>query len=101
MAKLFKQGTISITGSTRTGKTYLVYKILQNLELLFTPPAPKQVLYCYGVYQELFEDMKAVYNTITFHKGMPQEETLSEFINPSDHKLIILDDLNHLLTIRT
>jgi hypothetical protein len=39
--------------------------------------------------------MKSDYNNITFHKGLPQEEVLAEFINTPYHKLIILDDLNH------
>jgi len=48
-------------------------------------PAPKKILWCYGVYQDLFDTLQGV----EFHDGVPDGETLQS------GTLLILDDLMH------
>jgi hypothetical protein len=57
---------------------------------MFNPSVDK-VMYCYGVWQSLFEDMETQLN-INFHKGLPNEETVDSFVS-RNHNIIILDDL--------
>jgi len=57
-------------------------------------PSPQNVLYCYGVWQELFEKVEREMNFITFHEGVPDRETVD---NLHSGDMIVLDDLSHLL----
>jgi hypothetical protein len=82
--------TVCISGTTNSGKTYFVKQLLENKNEMFNPPADK-VMYCYGVWQSLFEDMEKQLD-IMFHKGLPNEETVDTFVN-GNHNIIILDDL--------
>jgi hypothetical protein len=57
-------------------------------------PSPEKVLYCYGIWQELFEEMGKEMNFITFHEGLPDRRTVEE-LEPGS--MIVLDDLSHVL----
>ncbi len=84
----FKSGcSIFITGCTMSGKSTLTYKLLQNINKMFTKPIPQRILYCYGVYQPLFDEMKQTIPNIKFHQDLPELEDVT------DNTLIILDDL--------
>ena len=90
----FKQfkcpATVCISGTTNSGKTYFLKQLLENKNTMFNPPVDK-VMYCYGVWQTLFEDMEK-YLDIMFHKGVASEETVDTFAD-GNHHIIILDDL--------
>ena len=49
------------------------------------------MLYCYGVYQPLFNEMSESITNISFHEGLPNE--LDNFAKDSKHSLVTLDDL--------
>jgi hypothetical protein len=66
--------------------------MLKNLNKMFENDAPKHVLYCYGVYQPLYDDMKSQCPFITFHEGLPNAETITDFAT-GEHRMIVLDDL--------
>ena len=80
---------IMISGPTGSGKTLLTKKILQNN--MFTKPIAS-ILYCYGVYQELFTTMEKEIQNITFHDGLPDLKTITD-LNNGDFHVIVLDDL--------
>ena len=82
---------MSITGTTGSGKTTWLYRLLQNKDSMFSNP-PTSILYCYGAWQPLFNDMESALD-IDFHKGVPTEKYLSDFSNPEESKLVVLDDL--------
>ena len=82
--------TFCIAGATKSGKTSWVYRLLKYKDVMFTEPVEK-VLYCYGVYQPLFDEMSDNITNISFHKGLPNE--LDSFAKDSKHSLVILDDL--------
>ena len=48
---------IMVSGPTGSGKTYFTHKLLKNN--MFTKPV-KSILYCYGVYQKYFDEMKVM-----------------------------------------
>lgn len=64
---------------------------------MFESP-PEKVLYCYGIYQPLFDVMEKELPFITFHQGLPCETTLKELSSPSRCNLVILDDLMESVT---
>ena len=85
--------TMTISGTTGSGKSTWLYKLLKYRNDMFSTP-PKNILMCYGsVWQPLFDKMEKELNTIEFHKGVPSESFITEFANPEEHKIVILDDL--------
>jgi hypothetical protein len=86
--------SVWISGCTGAGKTQFVYRFLQNLHGLYDDDPPKKVMYCYGVYQEMFDQMEETLPDFTLHPGIPTWSEIEEF-SDGQHHLIILDDLLH------
>ena len=84
-----KNTSIAISGTTGSGKTMWVYKLLKQKDVMFEV-SPTQVLYCYGIYQPVFQDMEREMSFINVHQGLPDIEML---IALNKNSLIILDDL--------
>ncbi len=82
-----------ISGATKSGKTWWLYRLLREKNGMFIPNPPKKILYCYGVYQPLFDEMKQSLQDITFHEGLPTLETITELTSDGGHHLVVLDDL--------
>jgi hypothetical protein len=82
-----------IAGPTNSGKTYWVKKLLMNE--MFTEPVDS-VLYCYGVYQDLYTELQSEMNRakikIEFYDGLPDHSKLKE-LNDGKFHIIVLDDL--------
>lgn len=81
--------SIAISGTTGSGKTYWVYRLLSQKEDMFEH-SPPNVLYCYGIYQDMFRDMEKTLPFIEFHEGLPNIEQLNSL---KENSIIILDDL--------
>ena len=80
----FKAPTsISISGTTSSGKTTLVKRILETPSLFSIEP--KRIVYCYNVWQPTFETMS---DTIEFRKGVHIPT-----LDPAQHTVIVFDDL--------
>ena len=78
---------IMISGPTGCGKTYWTNRLLSNN--MFTEQV-SSVLYCYGVYQTYFNEMKIP--NIEFHEGLPNLEKV-ESLHDGKFHVIVLDDL--------
>jgi hypothetical protein len=76
--------TAIIAGPTSCGKTVFTFKLINESQNLISPP-PEKILYCYGEYQEIFND----YPQVTFIEGLPD---ISQF-DGKQRTLVILDDL--------
>ena len=87
----------SICGTTGSGKTQWVYKLLKNAKGMFVQDPPESILYCYGVWQDLFEDMEEKVPGITFHEGLLNSDTLNDISTNGKHNIIVIDDLAHQL----
>jgi len=64
---------------------------------MFTSSLEK-VLYCYGIYQPLFETMERELSFVTFHHGLPSEDMLKDVSSSTRCNLVILDDLMEYVT---
>ena len=80
--------SILISGATSSGKTQWTYRLLQNLNTFETPP--DAILFCYGVWQSLYDDIEAVPN-VKLYQGLPNN--LDEWCPDAKHRIIIIDDL--------
>ena len=83
-----------VAGPTGCGKTSWVSKLLETPNSFEQPVA--SVLYCYGVFQPAYETMKKNIPKISFHKGVPKQETIDRMNNGKFH-IVILDDLMELI----
>ena len=79
-----------ICGQSQSGKSYLVRSMLYNLEELFTP-VPSRIVYCYGEYQSVFDDMRSKIPNISFVEGLPED--LYQMLEGHQNSMIIIDDL--------
>ena len=84
--------SIAVSGATMSGKSFWTYRLLREKDSMFTFP-PEKVLYCYGIYQPLFDTMEKELPFVIFHQGLPSEDTLKDLSSPSSCNLVILDDL--------
>jgi len=90
---LFPECTsISVTGATCSGKTTWLFRLLRHKDDMFVNP-PQKVLYCYGIYQPLYDVMEQNLSFITFHEGLPSEEVLNDLADENVCNLVVLDDL--------
>ena len=53
---------------------------------------PKKIIYAYGEYQQLFEQMESSIPGLIFHHGLPTKEQIAEWTDPEEHTIIVLDD---------
>lgn len=80
--------TCILSGPTQSGKTYLLYRILLNLEKVMAQSID-QIIYCYSLWQPLYNCIKKNKPEIQFFKGIFPINQLDQ----NKKKLIILDDL--------
>jgi len=76
--------TTLVAGPTGSGKTWFVFKLIENVDVMIDPP-PRRMVYCYGEYQKLFDK----YPQVTFHQGLPD---LDDF-DGREPTLLVIDDL--------
>lgn len=84
--------SLIISGSTGAGKTTFLLRLLQHLHGIYVEDAPSHVLYCYGIYQPLYEEFERL-PYVTLHKGLLTVEELDDFTSDRQHKVVVLDDL--------
>ena len=85
--------SMCISGQTGSGKTRFVYRFLTHLDAMYGGAPPKNILYCYGIHQPLFDDMERKFINLKLHHGLPSTEAIDEQTLERQHALIVLDDL--------
>jgi len=78
-----------VCGPTMSGKTYFVKKLIINRQKLIDQHIAR-VVYCYGEWQEGFEELK---DHVEFHQGLDKVFGSDTFSDASVPTLLILDDL--------
>ena len=82
--------TCMIAGPTSSGKTVLVRRILKSYQLLTTIETQSlNVLWAYGVWQDLYTKPIADNVNVEYISGLPSKEEIMEY-NP---QILIIDDL--------
>ena len=81
--KFISPATIVLSGTTSSGKSTWIERFLK--ENMFDIK-PKNIFYCYGVYQKKFETIP----NVDFVQGLPNK--FDSFFGP-EHNLLIIDDL--------
>ena len=79
-----------VSGSTKTGKTTFVKRLLTNLQVMIDPPS-EDIKYFYSEYQDTFAEIKSLVPWIEFVEGVP--DTIFDSINPKTRNLYIFDDM--------
>jgi len=78
--------TAIVAGPTGSGKTHLLSRLISNAHIVSNPP-PKEIIYCYGVWQKAFESIQGV----KFHEGLLD---IKEAIpRDGEARWLIIDDL--------
>ena len=90
--KLQNPCNITVVGSTSSGKTTFVYKLLRECNDMFVEPI-ENILYCHSCYQPLYDEIQHNVPNVDFYEGLPSEDDILEFGTKEGHKLLILDDL--------
>lgn len=85
--------TFAISGTTGSGKTTWLSKLLEQRDELFPKVSTKKILYCYGIWQDLFDKMEASISDLVFHEGVPSSSIIDELTENKEHNIVILDDL--------
>jgi hypothetical protein len=76
--------TAIVAGPTGCGKTMFTFKFIREAKKMINP-APDNIVYCYGEYQQIFNN----YPYVTFSEGLPD---ISQF-DGKRSSLLIIDDL--------
>ena len=87
--------SLLLSGISQSGKTRFTFKLLENANGMFEKP-PTKIIYAYGQYQPLFEQMEERIPGLILHSGIPSREQIDEWTDPTDtahHTVIVLDDL--------
>lgn len=93
---LFKnQSTFIISGCSRSGKTFFVETLLENLEGVFEKGRPVNILYCFSKIQPTLIELEKKISNLELHHGLPTMATIKEKTSPDSELLLILDDLTH------
>ena len=94
VAFAFKENSsVCLIGSTGSGKTRWVYRLISNLPDMFEGPKISKILYCYGVYQSLFDEMQQTVSNLQFQEGIPSQQDIEALAEGQNHCLLVLDDL--------
>ena len=82
---------IMVVGPSKSGKTVFIRKMIRHNAWIFDP-APKKVVFLYGIWQETYEEMKQEFgDQVTWVQGLP-EDPYPPF-GDATPGLLIVDDL--------
>ena len=82
--------TAMVTGPTGSGKTVWLSRLLKHNKLLIDPP-PENIVWFYGTYQSMYDDMSKEHPSIRFVEDLP--ERFDDYISNDKRNLFIIDDL--------
>lgn len=84
--------SLLVTGASFSGKSYLVADLIRNRAKMFNPE-PVEILYAYGVWTPLYEELETTIPNIKFINRIPSKEEVDDFTADNKPRLLILDDL--------
>ena len=84
--------SLLLVGKSGVGKTYLTARLLHHVHSIISP-LPKCIIYCYGIWQLAYDEIKARDSSVQFIKGIPDNLEEENFLNSYQPNLLILDDV--------
>ena len=84
--------TMIIAAPTGGGKTWFVKKLLENRFKWIQPP-PERIVWLYGQWQPMYEEMRRTIPGIELVKGILTNIGEENFLDPRRINLIVIDDL--------
>ena len=91
LAKFKANSNIIVSGQSHAGKTTFVFSLMKNLTVFESNI--QHILYAYGMWQPLFEQMEMEIKNITFFHGIPDKKVLESFAKDYSNILLVLDDV--------
>lgn len=91
--KLNHPFTMMVSGPTSCGKTRWCFELLKNLNEMC--PEIEQCIYCYGIDQKIFSEMKCALPLLEFIEGFSSE--VIEKLSSEKPTLLVLDDMMNQL----
>ena len=85
---------ICISGPSNSGKTVLTKNLIDYRSRIFSSEV-KDILYCYNIYQPMFETIECENPIVRFHQGLPTADVIDDLGKDRRGVLLILDDLCH------
>ena len=79
-----------VSGPSGCGKTVWMRKLLLSRAIR---PTPQRILWCYGQWQPLYDELRRELPEIEFINGIPADLGQPDFIDTSEWNLIVFDDL--------
>jgi len=89
--------SICLNGITGSGKTYFIKRFLQEIHGMYDDTPPVEILFCYNVFQDIYEVMEKEISNLKMNEGLPTQEQIDNFITDKRHRLIILDDMQEAI----
>ena len=87
---------IMIVGSTGAGKSSICRKLILYKKEMFPEEEPMKILFCYNIWQPLYEDITKEIPGVNFKSGPPTIDDLKELSGGTNaHCLIFFDDMIH------
>lgn len=91
IAKFKANSNIIVSGQSHGGKTTFVFSLMKNLAVFESNI--QHILYAYGMWQPLFEQMEMGLKNNTFSHGIPDKNVLESFSKDYSNILLVLDDV--------
>ena len=91
--KLHTPFTMALYGSTGSGKTFFMRRLLSSDQC---DKPPKRIVYCYTEWQPVFDEMER--EGVEFYEGLPTRDEVNNWSAEREHMIIVLDDMIHLIT---
>ena len=76
-----------VAGPTSSGKSIFVANLLHGRDLLFRN-SPSRVIWCYAVWQPLYDELRGNLTCIEFHEGLPELDLIKQ-----GTFILVVDDL--------
>ena len=79
-----------VSGPSGSGKTEWTRRLLRSSLIR---PDPQRIIWCYGQWQPLYDELQRQRADIEFVRGIPEDLGHPDFIRTSERNLLVLDDL--------
>ena len=84
--------SLLVAGASYSGKSWLVADLIRNKAKMFNPE-PVEIMYAYGVWTPLYDDLEKSVPNIRFINRIPSKDEVDEFTRDNQPRLLIIDDL--------